>query len=194
MKQIKAKGFTLIELVITLIILAIVGVIALPKFISFTEESHVAKLQEVKANMQQSVDFAHQRWLLNGHPGGMNDLEGFAHDAEGNPQLDMSAQGYPLGVNKNNPMGAPLNIGRGEQACGELWNALLDTELTVSHKLAHKDQVDFISRRVSTSHSTGLNACVYAYTHLGFEQDLESSALMLTYNIVTGKVELTNRL
>ena len=93
-------GFTLIEMIAVVVILAVLGG-GFPRFLSVTDSSHQAKIQELKTQYQEAIRFAHIRWALNGRAlTEMNDLPGYGLDENGQPQLDINDEGYPLGTNK----------------------------------------------------------------------------------------------
>jgi len=62
MKQIKyKKGFTLIELIVVMAVIGVLVLLAIPKFIGYTEK---AKLTEIKSNIKQSEN-ASERYYIN---------------------------------------------------------------------------------------------------------------------------------
>ena len=98
-------------MIAVIVVLAVLGVVALPRFLSVTDSSHQANIQGLKTQYQEAIHFAHIRWALNGRAlTEMNDLPGYGLDENGQPQLDINDEGYPLGTNKNNPMGAPITL------------------------------------------------------------------------------------
>ncbi|WP_434361352.1 type II secretion system protein [Parasalinivibrio latis] len=60
----KAKGFTLIELVVVIVILGILSVVAAPKFLSFTTDARVATLKGIKGNVESAIGMFHARSML----------------------------------------------------------------------------------------------------------------------------------
>ncbi|MFQ6372653.1 prepilin-type N-terminal cleavage/methylation domain-containing protein [Shewanella sp. YIC-542] len=55
MKTVDSKGFTLVELVLVLALLAIVAAVALPKFVSLRQEAQVAKVQSLSGSLSASL-------------------------------------------------------------------------------------------------------------------------------------------
>jgi prepilin-type N-terminal cleavage/methylation domain-containing protein len=192
----REKGFTLIELIITLIIVGTLAVVALPRYLNLSNNSHSAALEGAASQFRQAIAFAHQRWYINGHGAApLNDMPGYALDANGNPQLDMNDVGYPLGIDKNSPMGAPYNIGKNEKACREIWEAIMDASWTVSDDINDIETVDFYGYRLNFDFTTpegntisANSACYYIYTHSGFNQDPDLAEYVMWYNSRNGDV------
>ena len=160
-------------MIAVIVVLAVLGVVALPRFLSVTDSSHQANIQGLKTQYQEAIHFAHIRWALNGRAlTEMNDLPGYGLDENGQPQLDINDEGYPLGTNKNNPMGAPYNIGRGHNGCVDIWEALVGRD-ACDDKPKQFDGFDFVARRQNLhlrqrrQHSNSAAVCYYIYTKRG---------------------------
>lgn len=195
-KRTQIEAFTLIELLVVIVIITVLSVVALPRFLNIQSDSRIAIFNSAQSQFQSAITFAHSKWLVNG--GGnseMNDLPGFGEDANGNPQLDINDEGYPLGVDKNSPMGAPYNIGRGHQGCVAIWDAIMNTDLTVTTDRDNFDGFDFVSRRQNltflTKEGNSVTAqalCYYIYTAEGHHRNPDRAEYVFWYNSRTGEV------
>jgi len=63
----KAKGFTLIELVVVIVILGILAVTVAPKFVDLTAEAKTAALEGVKASIMGASSLVHSKSLVKGN-------------------------------------------------------------------------------------------------------------------------------
>lgn len=61
----KAKGFTLIELVIVIVILGILAATAAPKFIDLQSDAKTATMDGIKASMESASTIVHAKALIN---------------------------------------------------------------------------------------------------------------------------------
>ncbi|OED60357.1 hypothetical protein A143_00700 [Vibrio splendidus ZS-139] len=190
------NAFTLIELLVVIVIIVVLAVVALPRFLNIQNDSRIALFEGAQSQFQSAITFAHSKWLVSG--GGnseMNDLPGFGEDINGDPQLDINDVGYPLGVDKGNPMGQPYNIGQGDQGCVSIWNAIMSTDLTATTDPNQSDSFDFITRRQNHqfvakdgSPQTKLAVCYYIFTGIDYNSDPDDAGYVFWYNSRTGEV------
>ncbi len=178
-----SRGFTLIELVVVIIVLAILAVVASAKYIDLKRDSEIARVQATAAALEQSVTFAHTKWQLIGANDSMNDLPDFAGG-----ELDMNSLGYPLGIDKNSPMGQPKNIGKGEQGCVDLWNTLQQDPASVS--LSNVDNgSDFQAyRHPADINPDGQTQCTFVLRTLGDTSGRQQAEMKIVYDSVAGTV------
>ncbi|WP_375753639.1 prepilin-type N-terminal cleavage/methylation domain-containing protein [Vibrio sp. HN007] len=64
----KARGFTLIEMVVVIVVLGILAVTAAPKFLNLQDDSNEVVIKGVKGAAVSGVSLFHSRWLLDGEP------------------------------------------------------------------------------------------------------------------------------
>ena len=60
----RENGFTLIELVVVMVILAILAVTVAPKFISLTHDSRAAVLESIGGSMESGLQLIHSRAII----------------------------------------------------------------------------------------------------------------------------------
>lgn len=176
-----SKGFTLIELVIVIIVLGILAVIAMAKYVDFKRDAEIARVNAIAAAFDQSLTFSHTKWQLIIGSGPLNDLPDYAGG-----ELDMNSYGYPLGINKNNPMGQPKNIGKGEQGCVDLWNTLQQDPASVSLSSVNNDSDFQAYRHQADVNPDGQTQCTYVLRTLGDTKGRQQADIKIIYDSVVG--------
>lgn len=62
------KGFTLIELVVVIVLLAIISVTAAPRFLNVQDDAREATYLSLKGSFHSAVELFHSKWLVDGEP------------------------------------------------------------------------------------------------------------------------------
>jgi prepilin-type N-terminal cleavage/methylation domain-containing protein len=138
-------GFTLIELVVVIAILAILAAFALPKFAELSDDAHRSSVDGVGGSFIAAVSLVRTQWLANGVRNSVDDLPGFG---EPNNVIDVSVDGWPTGVSGNNdPSGMSVD------ECNDLWEELMTTNSITT------------STAVGADYLTSINNgdCLYTY-------------------------------
>ncbi|MDF1759102.1 MAG: prepilin-type N-terminal cleavage/methylation domain-containing protein [Coxiellaceae bacterium] len=105
----KSVGFTLVELIIVIVLLAILSAFAVPKFINLTRSANKATVGQIFASFQSAVNLAHAKWMLKGKPATIT-MQGSV--------IPMTSTGWP-GSN------AMTNV-----ACEALWHGVMTNSTT----------------------------------------------------------------
>lgn len=164
--QQRNRGFTLIELVVVIAILAILAAFALPRFAQLSEEAHRSNVKATAGALSAGVALAKAQWVTNGLTDIADDIEGF-----GNDDVDVSADGWPVSVDGEND---PANITA--DRCVGLWEALLQSN---APSVATSGNADYLVSATAPE-------CTFTYTLDG--QDGTATAKEIVYNASTGEV------
>jgi len=62
----RARGFTLIELVVVIVILGVLAATAAPKFIDLTSDAKIATLNSIKGTMKSTINLVKSKALVKG--------------------------------------------------------------------------------------------------------------------------------
>ncbi|WP_022941797.1 prepilin-type N-terminal cleavage/methylation domain-containing protein [Psychromonas hadalis] len=164
----KINGFTLIELIVVVIIVAILGAVAIPKFVDLRSDADYAVFNSQFSAFESAVNLYHSVWLVKGHTTAIENLSGF-----GNNDVDSSDTGFPFAVS-----GSKTDI---FYACKELWTGITNTSLTI----AYVTDEDLATADVDIAYTYSPDHCIYRV--LPFKQSGDKTFEM-TYYFMTGKV------
>jgi len=121
----KAKGFTLIELVIVVVILGFLAVTAIPKFLDLTEQAQQANIEGMAGGFATGVSLARAQWEAEARPT-VNNVNRVEYDGT---ELFLTTPGdnddirpgYPTGSDADNATGEAMDT----TACIEVWQGIL---------------------------------------------------------------------
>lgn len=144
-----AKGFTLIEIFIVIIILGVLAAYAVPRFVNAARDAEEASIEAVANSFASAVSLARSQWELSGRPAGRVSLEG--------ADIVVGSNGFPTGGGNAQAMTA--------QQC----LAVLDGIMQNLPRATISNNIDDIRRarlyvRVETQLFAPDHACTYYQT------------------------------
>lgn len=137
------KGFSFIELIVTLTIIGIVAIIAIPRFFGVSEDAYIAKLNVVANSFSSAANLVHSSWLINGGDSSVTHVA-----SEDGQIIGVNRFGWP--VNTSDSGGN--NFGMTASDCADLFLSLLRNAPSIS--IAPEQSGEFIARRSNVT-------CVY---------------------------------
>lgn len=193
-RSISAYGFSLLELMITVFIIAVLIAVFIPNINSMQGKGHQRNVQLTASNLQLAVNLTHSLWMTKGIKKSQSLLK-----IDGDQPLLMNQLGWPidvlatdaLGIDVSNPEGLEEDVsgkeknntqlGSNSASCKRLWIALLkDSAPTVgleveldNKKASHRDS------HYSAQLENGI--CRYRYR-------LNQDGLRIHYDLATGQV------
>jgi len=163
----KQSGFTLVELIVVIIILAILGAVALPKFIDVTERAQISAVKGAGGGLGAAVALFHAQWVANGHTGAEANVAGFG-GAGVTPTVDANANGWPVSI------GGTTFSAADADDCIEIWENVMQGPPTVADATG---SVDYVAAASGTE-------CEYTY----YGGTATDTLMGITYDTNNGSV------
>lgn len=168
-----SSGFSLIELLVTLVIISILGTWIVAKIINIQDEAELSKVKATAADFRSAVKFVQLTFQIQNRTVRVQNLPNFG---EGN--VDTNNIGFPIGIDKGN---GNENIGRGNAGCQGVWDGILNTSMSAGTTASNSFQ---------TYRHTGNRLCSFVYRDNGDTQGRNNALLVIQYDSRDGQVYL----
>ena len=116
-----ARGFTIIEVALTLVIVLVISAFTLPRFVRSEDTSHLDRVQVTANRLQSAIVEVHQLWQSEGTSGSLRNISAYLSG-----QIDTNANGFPIGIHDNDRV-------TDAQDCAHLWLNVLPNPPSAWH-------------------------------------------------------------
>lgn len=157
----KSKGFSILEVAIVLVIIAVVASTTLPK-IQGTLKSDTVSVASIAGEFDNAVRLARAQWFSNGQSGVVQ-IDGFADG-----QVWSGNRGWPVGYSGTKP---PSSLSAA--SCADVWNGIM--------RSGDAPRVSTDSSALWKAQAGSANVCQYV-------AQLDQQLRVISYSTKSGKV------
>lgn len=144
----RQSGFTIIELIVVIALLGILSAVALPRFISVTDDAHDAAVDGAGAGFATGIALLKAQVVANGDLGTSTaNVSGY-----GDETLDVGANGYPVDTLQTTSAGISSTMD--STKCSNVWDKVFDANGPTASTAAGSDY---------TPTAPGSTSCLYTY-------------------------------
>ncbi len=169
--HIQNHGFTIMELIVVLVVVAILIVVSAAKFVDLKNDAELNQIKSISGAFASAVKLVQLNFIKNGYSTRVQNLLGF-----GNGDVDTNNIGFPIGINKGN---GNENIGIGNFGCQGVWDGILNTNYSATFSSGGDFQ---------TYRHTSNRVCSYVWRKSGDTAGRLAARLVIQYDSRDGQV------
>lgn len=164
------RGFSMLELVMVILIIAIIATSAMPRFVDNSKQAHTSTIAATGGALASAVILLRGQWVSNGQLGEQDQVKGY-----GNGDIATTAQGWPSDAGRGGASNHSATIEGDHRRCRRIWQGLLvkSAPSVVADETLKSDYLAIASSGP---------LCVYQYRE-------EKSHGRIIYNLATGDVQ-----
>lgn len=166
----KSWGFSMLELVMVILIIAIIATTAMPRFVDNSKQAHNSSVAATGGALASAVILLRSQWVSNGKLGEQDRVKGY-----GNGDVATTEQGWPSDGGQGAASNHKAIIEGDHQRCRRIWQGLLvkSSPSVVADETLASDYLAIASSGP---------LCVYRY-----RKDKAKGEII--YNLATGDVQ-----